>query len=90
MKLKYSWIVFILSAILLIPVKLYSAIAGNDFTIGNMPSSTSSSTFITVTIILVLVIIIMSLIPKNDNAQKYFLWSYSIIVWHCYDYKWYS
>lgn len=69
MKLKYSWIVFILSAILLIPVKLYSAITGSDFTIGNMPSSTSSSTFITVTIILVLVIIIMSLIPKNVSSN---------------------
>ena len=65
MKLKYSWIVFILSLILLIPVKVYSAVTGNDFIIGNISSSTSSSIFITVTIILVLAIIIMCLISKN-------------------------
>lgn len=65
MKLKYSWIIFILSLILLVPVKVYNAVTGNDFVIGNISSSTSSSIFITATIILVLAIIIMSLTSKN-------------------------
>lgn len=68
MKLKYTWIVFILSILTLVPIKTYIAIKGNDFVIGSIASNTSLSIFIIVTIILVLAIIIMSLFSKNVIA----------------------
>lgn len=65
MKLKYTWIVFILSILTLVPIKTYIAFRGNNFVIGSIASNTSLSIFIIGAIILVLAIIIMSLFSKN-------------------------
>lgn len=68
MKLKYSWIIFILSLLFLVPAKIYITSNTGDFIIGHTANHPPQLAFVCAALALPIIIIILQLIFGNTSS----------------------